>query len=84
MALIFPSLAVDLQENMEILEFLAKSADPPMPFMILVPKTWVLFTLPQMSASMAVFMAIRPRRSAISGWFEISSGRRISRDLKKS
>jgi hypothetical protein len=60
-------LVVDLHKKIEINEFREKSAKPPMPFIILLPKTWVLFTLPEMSASSAIFIAIIPNRDAISG-----------------
>jgi len=38
-----------------------------MPFMMLRPMMWVLFTLPNRSASIAVLIEIRPRRRMISG-----------------
>ena len=46
MALIFPPLAVDGQLKIEMKALRVKSADPPTPFIILTPLTWVEFTLP--------------------------------------
>ena len=56
----------------------------PIPFIILVPTTWVELTLPKMSASRAVFIEITPSRRIISGLFEISPGRISTLSRKKS
>ena len=48
-----------------------KSPEPPIPFIILVPHTWVELMLPKISASRGVLMVIRPKRRATSGLLEI-------------
>ncbi len=73
-----PSLAVDGVMNTEMKALRAKSPEPPMPFWMREPITWVEFTVPKMSASISPFMAMQPRRRISSGWLEISCGRRIS------
>ena len=84
MVLIFPPFAVDGQVKMERNAFRAKSPEPPMPFIMLRPSTWVLFTLPVMSTSMAVLMAMMPRRRTISGLLLISCGRSTNLERKNS
>ena len=61
-----------------------KSPEPPIPFIILVPHTWVELMLPKISASRAVLMVIKPRRRATSGLLLISCGRRTNLSRKKS
>ncbi|MNF10865.1 hypothetical protein D3C80_2119410 [compost metagenome] len=43
---IAPPLAIDLVTNTARWALRAKSPEPPMPFIILVPQTWVELTLP--------------------------------------
>ena len=69
-----PLLALG-QEKMEMKALRVKSPLPPIPFIMRVPSTWVELTLPKMSASMAVFMAMTPRRRITSGLLLISAGR---------
>ena len=84
MVLILPPLAVEGQVKMERKALRAKSPDPPMPFIMLRPRTWVLLTLPVMSTSMAVLMERMPRRRMTSGLLVISCGRSRSLERKKS
>jgi len=57
------------QVKIEMKALRVKSPDPPMPFMMLRPMIWVLFTLPNRSVSIAVLIEIRPSRRMISaGW----------------
>ena len=78
---IAPFLAIDLVTNIAKWALRAKSPEPPIPFIIRVPHTCVEFTLPYISNSSAVFIAIIPKRRTISGWFEISWGRNTSLSL---
>ena len=79
-----PSFVTDGHEKIEMYALRVKSPEPPMPFIILVPSTWVEFTHPKMSASRAVFMAITPSRLMTSGLFDISAGRMRILSWKKS
>ena len=74
---ILPSLVIDGQEKMEIYALRVKSPEPPIPFIIRVPVTWVELMLPKISASRAVFMEMTPSRRITSGLLEISDGRMI-------
>ena len=56
-ALILPSFAVDGVVKMDNMAERVKSPEPPIPFIILVPDTWVELMLPNISASKAVLMA---------------------------
>ena len=60
--------------NIDTWALRVKSPEP-MPFIIVLPSTWVLLTLPKISTSIAVLQLIKPRRRIISGWLEISCGR---------
>jgi len=84
MVLIFPPLAVEGQVKMERKALRAKSPEPPIPFIMFRPITWVLFTLPVMSTSIAVLTERIPRRRMISGLLVISCGRSTRRERKKS
>src|ERR1022692_664695 len=81
---IFPAFSVGGELKIEMYALRVKSPDPPMPFIRFRPITWVELTFPDRSTSMAVFMEITPRRRTSSGWFEISCGRKRTRDLKNS
>ena len=84
MVLILPPLAVEGQVKIERKALRAKSPEPPMPFIMFRPRTWVLLTLPVMSTSMAVLMEMMPRRRTTSGLLLISWGRSRSRGRKNS
>lgn len=81
---ILPSLAVEGVVKIEMYALRVKSQEPPMPFIILVPRTCVELTFPKMSASRAVLIVMSPSRRATSGLLESSSGRRQTCCLKKS
>ncbi|MNV59759.1 hypothetical protein D3C71_1522030 [compost metagenome] len=74
-----PFLAVDGLRNADRNPLRAKSPEPPMPFMIRVPITWVELTLPYRSTSIIPFMPMQPRRRTSSGWLEISWVRMMMR-----
>ena len=78
------AVIVDGVVKMDNMAERVKSPEPPIPFIILVPDTWVELMLPNISASKAVLMATRPRRRATSGLLEISCGRSRILSLKKS
>ena len=75
-----PCLAVDVLRNTDKKPLRAKSPEPPMPFMIELPITWVELMLPYRSASSIPFMPMQPRRRTSSGWLEISCERKIMRE----
>ena len=69
---IVPFLAVEALRKIDRKPLRAKSAEPPSPFMMLLPITWVELMLPYRSASIIPFMPMQPSRRTISGWLEIS------------